>query len=284
MPDTYGLPRDANETRRLNEQNQNLLRTFAGYHIHPRVDTKKPALKVADISCGSGIWLCEVAQLHPQAECYGFDISAAQFPPPGELEQAGLSSRVQFHVRDAADTSGPGAAYEGIFDIVNIRLMHINLIGPQWEQAVKNAVAMLKPGGFLQWQDWDPRTACLAQARPGVKHQAMSELFEGFKEWIMTRDTAQTARIGEMMVAEGLVDVSRETYILDPEHDQLRGLLGNLYEVVGKVIRGNLVGREGSKWTEERVAKLESEVGAELKENAVFMVANAWWYVGQKPV
>lgn len=283
MPDTYGLPRDANETRRLNEQNQNLLRTYGGYHIHPRIDTNKSALRVADVSCGSGIWLTEVAQLLHQADCHGFDISAAQFPPHEELDQQGLSSRVQFHTRDAADPSGPGEAYEGIFDIVNIRLMHINLIGSQWDQAVKNAVTMLKPGGYLQWQDWNCTTARLAQTRPGVKHQAMDELFEGFMEFIMTRDTAQTERIGEMMISEGLVDVSRETFILDREHDPTRGLSGNLFQVVGNIIRGSLVGRKGSKWTEERVAKLESELPAELEENAVFARADAWWFVGQKP-
>lgn len=112
--DTYGLPRDAQETQRLNKQNRFLLQIFGNCHIHPTIDTKKPHLKIADISCGSGIWLTEVAELYPQAECHGFDISAAQFPSSQHLSLQGLHERVQFHTRDAASSRSRGRIPRGL--------------------------------------------------------------------------------------------------------------------------------------------------------------------------
>lgn len=86
--------------------------------------------------------MLDIAAQHPDARCDGFDISGDQFPPRSEL-QSQFGDRVQFHVHDAADPEGVPAEFEGVFDIVAIRLMHINLIGKQWDQAVKNVVSML---------------------------------------------------------------------------------------------------------------------------------------------
>lgn len=281
--DPYALPHDVQETERLNVQHRNLLRTYGGYHIHPTVDLNKPSLRIADIACGSGIWLTEVAKLLPQSECHGFDISPAQFPSPSDLTQQGISARVCFHTKDAADIAGLGDEFIGHFDVVNVRLMHISLVGPQWNRAVSNATALLKPGGHLQWQDWNCETARLVQLIPGAKHEAMDELFAGFHSFLSTRDTAATERIGDMMVQEGLIGVSRETFAADPDLEARKALTIDLLKAVPKFVRGVLIGSEDSHWTEDRLTRLERDVVDELGADVVFVRAEMWWYTGRKP-
>ena len=41
------------------------------------------SLKVADIACGTAIWLIDLAKEYPSAQLDGFDISDQQFPPKG---------------------------------------------------------------------------------------------------------------------------------------------------------------------------------------------------------
>lgn len=139
--DLYGLPRDATETWRLNEQHAFLTKVFT-FLVHPSISMNAESLRVADVSCGSGVWLTDVARHYPYTKCDGFDISSSQFPRAEEL-QSTFGHRVNFHVRDAADASGPGNEFVGVFDVVAVRLMHINIVGDQWERAVRNAVSML---------------------------------------------------------------------------------------------------------------------------------------------
>ncbi|KAK5120474.1 hypothetical protein LTR85_006129 [Meristemomyces frigidus] len=201
--DSYALPRDAPETARLNEQHEYLTKAF-GFLIYPSTSSDNPDLRVADIACGSGVWLTDVAARFPFARCDGFDISGDQFPSSRQLEENGLAERVRFHVHNAADPTGVGAAFAGAFDVVAVRLMHIDILGAQSDQAVKNAVALLKPEGYLQWIDWDPLTAHLVQTTPLVPRSGKDELLTGFRAFLATRHTASTARLPQMMRSKGL--------------------------------------------------------------------------------
>ncbi|KAK1809953.1 hypothetical protein LTR12_015673 [Friedmanniomyces endolithicus] len=148
--DSYPLPRDTSETDRLNEQHKCLVGAFT-FHIHPSIPVAKEEreFRVADVACGSGIWLTEIAIQYPHAQCDGFDISDKQFPSSSVLTRD-FGTRVHFHAQDATAEGGYGKAFEGQFDIVAVRLLHISIAGAQWTRAVQNAVALLKPGGYLQ--------------------------------------------------------------------------------------------------------------------------------------
>ena len=66
--DDYLLPRNATESERLNLQHK-IFESSLGYLIHPfilqHVETPNTVVAIADIGCGTGVWLREAAKVFP---------------------------------------------------------------------------------------------------------------------------------------------------------------------------------------------------------------------------
>jgi len=92
----------------------------------------------------------------------GFDITSSNFPAPGWLP-----SNLNFHVWDAF--SEIPSEYVGVFDIVHIRAIYScikdNNIGP----LLTNLLQLLKPGGYLQWDESDASTLTCQVPSPDLK-------------------------------------------------------------------------------------------------------------------
>ena len=90
--------------------------------VHARLSAAPPAL-VADVGCGGGWSSIALAQAYPRARVRGFDVD----PPSIALArrhavESGVSDRVTFEVRDAADEALSGAydlvmAFETLHDM-----------------------------------------------------------------------------------------------------------------------------------------------------------------------
>lgn len=145
---TYLLPRDSSESSRLSAQHYTLVRR-QGWLLHPKVEDAISGLdspQIADVACGTGIWAVEVAEKWPKAFVTGLDISKAQFPPEWTLPA---------NIRlDTLDLLGEiGSEYHSKFDVVHVRLLLTAgpLTDPRnWTKAFSK---LLKPGGYLQWED-----------------------------------------------------------------------------------------------------------------------------------
>ena len=108
--------------------------------IHERLTTEPPA-RVADVACGAGWASIGMARGYPAIRVDGFDLDASSILLAREnARRAGVSDRVTYAVRDAAD---PAAA--GQYDLVVI-IEAVHDLGRPVEvlQAVRQ---MLRPGG-----------------------------------------------------------------------------------------------------------------------------------------
>ncbi|KAL8837307.1 MAG: hypothetical protein Q9170_002564 [Blastenia crenularia] len=153
--ETYMLPRDAQESQRLDAQHEYMLQMSHGHLTHPSIPLHQ--LKtVADVATGTGLWLRQLAKnspLPPPTEgtgpnFVGFDISPQQFPPGGSLP-----SNVAFVVHDFGQEFP--VEYHEKFDLVNVRLVSYAIQGVDLEKVVGNIIQLLRPGGYLQWQETD---------------------------------------------------------------------------------------------------------------------------------
>lgn len=86
------MPNDEIEQDRMDMQHHALKTTLGQLYFAP---IEKPS-KILDVGTGSGIWTIEVADLHPQAEVFGVDLSPIQpsWVPPN----------VKFEVDDVEET------------------------------------------------------------------------------------------------------------------------------------------------------------------------------------
>ncbi|KAL3492456.1 S-adenosyl-L-methionine-dependent methyltransferase [Aspergillus germanicus] len=147
--DNYVLARDLNGSLRLDCQHH-LFRMHNGYVLHPVIPIH-PDMKIAEIGTGTGIWLLELApQLPSTVLLDGFDISGNLFP-----YQSLLPDNLKFGVMDSFGEVP--ADLIGKYDVVHLRLWCCVVTGGDPSKLIQGAMKLLKPGGYLQWDESDPR-------------------------------------------------------------------------------------------------------------------------------
>ncbi|KAJ5777173.1 LaeA-like methyltransferase [Penicillium odoratum] len=164
----YHRSKQAVEHERLNRQHRLIQQTFMDNQlIHPSISLASLRGGIADVGCGTGIWLEEVAHMlshpnpqddstgnscsssiGPMPQLIGFDLNAAAFP---ESPAAGIQL-VQHDCTQPFD-----AHYVGKFDLVNIRGLAYAVTEEKLGRVLENVSLLLKPGGYMQWTESEAR-------------------------------------------------------------------------------------------------------------------------------
>ncbi|MCJ1421201.1 hypothetical protein MMC32_007563 [Xylographa parallela] len=187
----YLLGRNYTAATRLNAQhyiwNQQL-----GYNLHPDIICPKDGARIADVATGTGMWLLEAARAYPNAQCDGFDISLAQCPP-----QIWLPNNVSLSIWDIFQE--PPESFIGTYDIVHVRLLTL-VIDHDPVPVIKRIVKLLKPGGYIQWDEMDITHSIVASVNDSVKIEAMTRM-----DRIMKSHSAQhwILRLAELLNQHG---------------------------------------------------------------------------------
>lgn len=154
--------------------------TRIGYHLHPKItqvlrDSDSP-LQILDLATGNGIWATELAWEQPQHHITGLDISSEQFPP-----KLTWPKNTSFGTYDVF--AEVPAEYITKFDVIHVRYIMAVL----WQSpdrrvtALNNMKRMLKPGGWLQWQEAPPPTFAYFSS-PGS--DGLCEFTNGWPEFL----------------------------------------------------------------------------------------------------
>jgi SAM-dependent methyltransferase len=114
--------------------------------------SRSESLKIADLACGNGVWLTELhshlAKANIPAQLDGFDINPVNFP-----DAAYLPASVSLQKLDIFTPDLP-AEIIGVYDVVHIRAL-VSVIPNEstLTRVFSIASKLLKPGGFLQWEE-----------------------------------------------------------------------------------------------------------------------------------
>ncbi|KAI2638000.1 S-adenosyl-L-methionine-dependent methyltransferase [Hypomontagnella submonticulosa] len=102
---------------------------------------------VLDIGTGSGIWVIDFADTHPNAEVTGTDLSPTQplWVPPN----------VRFELEDCTQ---PWTFPEGRFDFVHMRYLFGAVA--DWNELLRQAYRVTRPGGWVQSCEVDVEIRC----------------------------------------------------------------------------------------------------------------------------
>ncbi|KAI1170441.1 S-adenosyl-L-methionine-dependent methyltransferase [Nemania sp. FL0916] len=161
----YIFGRDSKSSIRLNYQHM-LIKTLCDDQllhtiVHQGIASRS-SIRVADVATGTALWLTELSDILPtHSELHGFDISHDQYPP-----KEWLPKNVVLHTHDAFQPFAP--EFLGSFDVVNLRFFITLLSEENIHPLLSNLKSLLKPGGFLHWLDFDPRSAKAIATRPGL--------------------------------------------------------------------------------------------------------------------
>ncbi|KAE8354505.1 S-adenosyl-L-methionine-dependent methyltransferase [Aspergillus coremiiformis] len=281
--EVYLLNRSPKESARLNAQHDFLVNLIGGRPIHPAIPTED-ITDVADIATGTGIWLMSLAaalNASPTNRLYlhGFDISATQYPFSKDISP---SHELHLSVHDMRHRFLP--EHRGRYDLIHLRLLVGALKEEDYARSMRNIYELLKPGGYLQWDDCDTTAFSTAESSPDPFIRRMQETVASAAVNLGLCPTAPLL-IEKLATMVGFEDVTRQSYntIDKPHlHDAARGWL---VQVLRSLLPKSMLGT--GEVTEESVAieRTERLVG-ELESHCqnVLPVVNLHVVVGRKPL
>ncbi|RDH30820.1 UMTA methyltransferase family protein [Aspergillus welwitschiae] len=125
-----------------------------GFNIHPTIreslQTTNP--RIADVATGTAIWLIDLAKELPGATLDGLDVTL-DMAPPVEWLPPNITLR-QWNIFEELPKELNGDP----------------------SSIIQKIIRMLKPGGWIQWDDLNIREAKIFKARPELKTEALEYL------------------------------------------------------------------------------------------------------------
>ena len=144
--DDYALDRSYSAASRFNLQFY-LWKETLQFNLHPSIPNPEANPRIADVATGTGFWLLDLASTLPTSvQLDGFDITLTQAPPG-----VWLPKNINMSIWNVFEDVPKHLA--GKFDIVHVRLLLLVVSNATVESVVRRLAELLKPGGYLQWDE-----------------------------------------------------------------------------------------------------------------------------------
>jgi len=152
---------------------------------------------VLDLGTGTGIWVLEFCEEHPESSIIGIDLSPIQptFIPPN----------VQFQIDDIEAEW----TFSHKFDYIHSRAMNLSI--KNWPAYIKQCYDNLKPGGFLELQEFGLVVSADGTLTSDTAlGQAMDIMIEGAK--LAGRPFIDPWKLRPWLEEAGFVDIVEERF------------------------------------------------------------------------
>ncbi|CZT25690.1 uncharacterized protein RCC_11359 [Ramularia collo-cygni] len=173
-------------------------------------------------------------------------------------------------------TSSTGVAPESAeqFDVVVVNLLHTSMGVDDWETTIQNMTDLLRPGGWVQWVDWDPITARIAGSTPGTPDASNLRAFlRNYTDVIQARNVGSTYRISTMLKSHGFVERDSDMYPVAPDIGLTRVVAEGALDYLERT--GNL--------SREEVRAAEANIEQEIRVSGPLVWYDLWCHIAQKP-
>ncbi|XDG01416.1 hypothetical protein ABKA04_001031 [Annulohypoxylon sp. FPYF3050] len=202
----YVFTRDFFDNTRVNLQHYLFVELF-GYLLHPKIPTQKSNLRVADVGTGTCIWIRDLVSKLPSTTQFdgldiSFDASPSKWLPPN----------VALHLLNLKDPVPD--EFIDVYDIVHIRNFSFVLMDEEIPLVLDHLIQMLKPGGYLQWDEPDVASFRVEKTNPENNASALEELFPLTVSQDERLKPHWVPSIGDLFSERGLQDV--ESDVRDP--------------------------------------------------------------------
>ncbi|KAF3899677.1 TAM domain methyltransferase [Trichophyton interdigitale] len=268
----YTLPNDKEEQDRMDFVHHIYLLLLGGaLYVAPISDPRR----VLDLGTGTGLWVNDFADEHPNAEVFGTDLSAIQSPwvPPNVI----------FEIDDY-ETEW---SYSSGFDFIHSREL-MGFIGDH-DRFMSQAYENLNPGGWLEMQTTDPTLFSVdgGMERAKILPSYIANLHRASA--MFGKSMTEVNTWPSRMVRAGFKDVQVQILTLPtgtwPKDAKLKE--------IGKFQQVQIAQAVGAytpalytrvlKWTREEVNDLCAKVRAELQDRSLHLYLKVHIVIGRKP-
>lgn len=276
-PGKYPLPNDEAELDRLDLVHRMIKKVLDDrLFLTPRSEFHS----VLDLGTGTGIWTMEMGDAYPQSSVLGNDLSPVQptwTPPNVKFEVDDIESEWAFE-------STPGPCFDFIF------ARALTLAIEDFPKLIKQAYKNLRPGGWVEFQDFDiewyskdgshsPESDAakyvqlLVQA--AVKAGKEPRPCPKLKEWLRDAGFQNVVHHRyKIPVGPWAKDTSQKELGLYHLSQSLDGLEASSLRLLTKELG----------WQREEVTVLCAKVRADLKSKAAHRITDYHVFYAQKPV
>ncbi|KAI5460179.1 S-adenosyl-L-methionine-dependent methyltransferase [Mariannaea sp. PMI_226] len=253
-----------------------MTKTLLPYKIKQDLISRGRTPAVADVGTGTGIWLRDLAtELAGDARLDGYDIDSSKFLAADELPP-----NVSLSIGNAL-TPFP-EALRGQYDLVHVRLLMYALKSDQWISAATNLRTLLKPGGYILWDE------------TGFTSWNCLPMTEHFQKWIATdvryglsvgRDITSPMTLHKHLEEAGYIECTHEDFNSYSEPASLQKIAGNGLVNVGRQSLHGIVDKGGFEWVEshEEVDTHFDKMQADIDDDICKMGFAITWAVGRNP-
>ncbi|KAH7400550.1 S-adenosyl-L-methionine-dependent methyltransferase [Phaeosphaeria sp. MPI-PUGE-AT-0046c] len=273
----YVFTRDFVDNNRINLQHYLWIELF-GYLTHPNISLLEKAhsrndskpLRVADVGTGTAIWLTDLsARLPDDVQLDGLDISFEAAPPAPWLPR-NVTLR-NWNVKESAP-----AALLGAYDLVHIRNFAFVLLDADITSIIHNLVALLKPGGYIQWGEPDVASFRIEKTAVSNKVEALTGL--------LALSQGQDARLKPTWVPglAGLFELAGLEQVQSDVRDAPPHLALAMHEC-SLTIHELIARQTGKPEIAQTLSKMMPEVGLETRHGACWAFTR-WTTIGRKAI
>ncbi|CAO1600409.1 hypothetical protein XANCAGTX0491_004099 [Xanthoria calcicola] len=166
-----------------------LWKNHLGFLLHPTValDVQPETFRVAEIGTRTGLWLLDMAKRLPDIQLDGFAIDTSSVPPLQWLPPKVTIRKVESFTADLASNGQPA------YDVIRISNLGASIEDNDPGSVVKTAMALLKPGGYIEWDELDTAHYSIVNSNPThstsrlqalLKHVDEHDHLLGARGWI----------------------------------------------------------------------------------------------------
>lgn len=226
-------------------------------------------------------------------------MSPDQFPP-------GPHNAVKFSILNLLEPLPDHL--QATFDVLHLRLLVLGLPKGTWEVACQNILSLLKPGGWVQWEEGDFKYDTLApiginhsrkrrlttisssmkvvQDVPGASTRAAQEYFDRLiaEERAHDQGIDDVPHLALYLSKVGFKNVNTDVFSTDRVAGTRQGfnnaMMGAYHGITTMFIKSD---GETTFWTSEAAAKLYADAVAELSDGKAYYRAEINVHSAQRP-
>ncbi|KAI1747145.1 hypothetical protein F4782DRAFT_543757 [Xylaria castorea] len=158
----------------------------------------------------------------------------------------------------------------GTYDVVHARLLVTAMLPSDWEPAVHNLSSLLKPGGFLQWEECDFISSKNIRGRVDSRVDSARAMADAFRKASWERFEHGWNEIPAYMRAAGLTSVVSDIVSSDRVSETRERLTASIQNLVFTWAR--LMAQRGGpeSMTSDQVDLMKKKVDEDIKSGCYF--------------